>query len=30
MAETGLHVITVVDEDGNTMRCPFIIIGNIE
>ena len=23
---TGNHVLTVVDEDGNTIRCPFVII----
>jgi penicillin-binding protein 1C len=26
VAGTGSHVLTVVDEDGNTIRCVFTII----
>jgi len=28
LAKTGNHVLTVVDEDGNTIRCLFTITGN--
>jgi penicillin-binding protein 1C len=27
LSGTGNHILTVVDEDGNTIRCPFTIIG---
>jgi penicillin-binding protein 1C len=30
MTETGEHVLTVVDEDGNSLKCNFIIIGRSE
>ncbi len=26
-AEAGNHILTVVDEDGNTIRCSFSVIG---
>jgi penicillin-binding protein 1C len=29
-AKTGNHVLTIVDEDGNSIRCPFSIIGKSE
>ncbi len=30
MAETGNHILTVVDEDGNSLKCPFIITGKAD
>jgi penicillin-binding protein 1C len=30
LAEIGNHILTVVDEDGNTIKCSFTIIGNSE
>ncbi|TFG89796.1 MAG: penicillin-binding protein 1C [Candidatus Atribacteria bacterium] len=30
VAETGNHLLTVVDEDGNTIRCSFILTGKAE
>jgi penicillin-binding protein 1C len=28
-AEPGTHLLTAVDEDGNTIKCPFVITGKI-
>jgi penicillin-binding protein 1C len=30
MAETGNHILTVVDEDGNSLKCPFILTGKAD
>ncbi len=29
LAEKGEHILTVVDEDGNTIKCPFSVAGRV-